>query len=115
MKNQFKVVEGKGGFVIIDSLEVQVGFHLDPDQADLYCDRLNAKWNQVPSFSRGASVNVEVLPGSVSRYRIEWMHNGNWRMEENGGGVYATLEEAEVARKNDSYRGLTTRIVEVRS
>ncbi len=50
------------------------------------------------------------------RYRVEWMHNFNWRMDEDGSGTFATREEAEeyirLSQKQSS-GPLTTRIVEV--
>lgn len=28
-------------------------------------------------------------------YRVEWLHNCNWRYEENSGGRFDTLKEAQ--------------------
>lgn len=53
--------------------------------------------------------------GSVSvKYRIEWQHNGQWKMDYAPVGVFGTRDEAVIALTKPEYSGLTTRIVEVR-
>lgn len=46
-------------------------------------------------------------------YRVEWKHNGQWRMEENGIGTFKTLAEAKKAQKSRAYERVETRIVKL--
>lgn len=60
---------------------------------------------------------IEDLLGPAPRYRVEWRHNGQWRMDESS-IEFATLTLAkayEVKMKKDSSGDLETRIVEVNS
>jgi hypothetical protein len=49
----------------------------------------------------------------MKKYRIEWLHNGNWRMELNHKGEYDSKQAAERAARSNDYGGLKTRIVEI--
>ncbi len=55
--------------------------------------------------------------GSATLYRVEWLHNNNWRMEVNDGLVFVKKEEAYVAAENEKVKspGLITRVVEIKS
>lgn len=48
-------------------------------------------------------------------YRVEWLHNCNWRYEENSGGRFDTLKEAKQYQAfcERECLSLVTRIVEV--
>lgn len=48
-------------------------------------------------------------------FRVEWLHNCNWRMELNGGGRFDTRKEAQAYQRfiERESPGLETRIVEV--
>lgn len=47
------------------------------------------------------------------RYRIEWMHNYQWRMEWNEGLVFETKKEALEKLKEPEFSKLQVRIVEL--
>lgn len=52
----------------------------------------------------------------MKRFRVEWMHNGNWRMDDDSTGTFTTKEKAleyEIQIKASSTGELVTRIVEV--
>lgn len=46
------------------------------------------------------------------KYRIEWKHNFQWRMEENNEGTFDTLVQANNARHQYPYDKVETRVTE---
>lgn len=48
-------------------------------------------------------------------YRVEWKHNGNWKMDYPPKGTFPTRAAAELAAKSVEYKKLETRIVKVTS
>lgn len=49
-------------------------------------------------------------------YRVEWMHNGNWRMDASSSGTFKTKEEAREHKKTlqrNSSGNLEMRILEI--
>lgn len=53
----------------------------------------------------------------ITRYRVEWKHNGNWRMEVNGGLTFNTRADAQAALEAEKEKApsLELRLVEVQS
>ncbi|QOR55566.1 MAG: hypothetical protein UMS36scaffold28_56 [Phage 59_13] len=52
---------------------------------------------------------------STKRYRAEWLHNGQWKMDEDGSGTFATRSRADRhnAQVKAKYPSLEVRVVEV--
>lgn len=48
------------------------------------------------------------------RYRIEWLHNGQWRMEWGHLGTFDTYDDADKARRSKDYDNVKTRIVMIK-
>lgn len=53
----------------------------------------------------------------MKNYRVEWMHNGQWRMAENDAETFSTREAAERHLKTlkKKYPKLETRIVDLKA
>jgi hypothetical protein len=51
----------------------------------------------------------------MSKYQIQWIHNGSWRIEEEGSGDFDSLEEAEFAASSENYDSVSEslRIVKI--
>lgn len=54
---------------------------------------------------------------TMKNYRVEWMHNGQWRMAENDAETFSTREAAERHLKTlkKKYPKLETRIVDLKA
>lgn len=46
-------------------------------------------------------------------YQVQWLHNGQWRIELNNIGDFPTKEAAQKATQSRAYKNVQTRIVEV--
>lgn len=53
------------------------------------------------------------MKNKTKKYRIEWMHNCNWRMDDIPGYTFETVDEAAEEIRTQ-FVGMQTRIVEVK-
>ena len=48
----------------------------------------------------------------MTKYRIDWMHNGQWRMDDEP-KLYDFMSDADMAALGPQYADLTTRVTPV--